>query len=119
MYNHLNIPNINPEYPCGEGHENAEHFFMMCTPCNNIAIILKRKNEIHCTFTLGVYMEYITKDCTLHGETRSTVVGCTGGWCCLLARGCTGSYRVATVGCTGSWCCLLTRGCKGSLGLLL
>ena len=59
VYNHLNIPNINPEYPCGEGHENAEHFFMMCTRCNNITIILKRKNEIHCTFTLGVYMEYI------------------------------------------------------------
>ena len=53
---HLHIPNINPECSCGEGHEDAEHFFMKCTHYNNIRVILKRKIEIHCTFTLGVLL---------------------------------------------------------------
>ena len=28
---HLHIPNINPDCSCGEGHEDTEHFFMLCT----------------------------------------------------------------------------------------
>lgn len=53
---HLHIPNINPECSCGEGHEDVEHFFMKCTHYNDIRDILKRKIEVHCTFTLGVLL---------------------------------------------------------------
>ena len=53
---HLHIPNINPDCSCGEGHEDREHFFMLCTHFNEIRGILKRKIELHCTFTLGVLL---------------------------------------------------------------
>jgi hypothetical protein len=53
---HLHIPNINPDCSCGEGHEDTEHFFMLWTHFNEIRGILKRKIELHCTFTLGVLL---------------------------------------------------------------
>ena len=53
---HLHIPNINPECSCGEGYEDAEHFFMSCTFYNNIREILKRKIERYCAFTLNVLL---------------------------------------------------------------
>ena len=53
---HLRIPDVKSECSCGEGHEDAEHFFMKCTRYDNIRDILKRENEGHCTFTFEVLL---------------------------------------------------------------
>ena len=53
---HLHIPNVNPECSCGEGHEDAEHFFMKCTHYDVNRDILKRSMERYCTFTLEVIL---------------------------------------------------------------
>ena len=52
----LHIPNVLPDCACGNGYENAEHFFMHCEKHNDIRETLKAKVEEHCEFRLKVLL---------------------------------------------------------------
>ena len=61
----LHIPDINPECSCGNGIEDAKHFFLSCPNYANIRVQLKNKLEEKCKFYLQ-FILYGSKDLSDH-----------------------------------------------------